>query len=110
MKPRDYGIPVRHLKGIGTHWTNGCFVCGGKCDGLYNSVTLIVDSTINADKLCNMFTVGAKSDVTPYGANNIQVFIGGCDVHLPHLYYLYLLAQSGMLNASLIELAQKFDL
>lgn len=75
------------LRGIGTDHTPGCFVCGGE-PGMYSNVSGFVTSKEAGEQIVAWFPRGARLDYREHEPNWIQVKVGACAVHLPHLQQL----------------------
>lgn len=88
-----------HLKfasrGIGLDELDCCFVCGEKerepgSGNMFHNIAAFVASRDDGDKLTAWFWPGsARVDYREYEPHRIQLKIGACTRHLPHLRYLH---------------------
>jgi hypothetical protein len=95
-----------HCRGIGKDYTPGCFVCGGPST-LYHNISGFVASREAGVNIVRWFGgAGAILDYRVHEPNWIQVKIGSCDAHLPHLRKLDELTASSVITGDVVKRAR----
>lgn len=76
-------------RGIGSDSTPGCFVCGGP-EGLHSNISGFVQCREAGERVVKLVGQGVWMDYREHSPDRIQVKIGACKGHLPHLQNLHL--------------------
>jgi len=75
------------VRGIGADRSPGCFVCGVQ-QPLYSNFAAFVRTKAIGEQIVGMFLYGAWLDYREFEPTWIQVKVGACDDHVPHLQLL----------------------
>ena len=110
LKPGGGGEFFRS-RGIGLDSVD-CFVCGthdrdGKRHHMLNNISAFAQCKEAGGRIVALFPQGARLDYREYEPDRVQVKIGACDLHLPHLQKLDLLVQDGVISENRIATARE---
>jgi hypothetical protein len=90
-------------RGIGSDYTNGCFICGGD-NSLMNNISAFVKSKKEGERAVSWFDRGAVLDYREKEPEWIQVKIGACDNHIDSLEKLdAMISEYDVLRESMIK-------
>ncbi|HLD06116.1 MAG TPA: hypothetical protein VJC16_01100, partial [Candidatus Nanoarchaeia archaeon] len=93
-------------RGISFDNTPGCFVCGGG-PALHNNISAFVQCKAAGERVVALFRgKGARMDYREHEPDRVQVKIGACKGHVPHLQKLQALAEDGVITSARIEEAK----
>lgn len=111
LKPGGGGEFFRS-RGIGLD-SCACFVCGAQQNRnergsvFLNNIAAFAQCKEAGERVVAMFPQGARLDYREHEPDRVQVKIGACDLHLPHLQKLDLLVQDGIISENRIATARE---
>lgn len=111
QRPGDGGEFFRS-RGIGLD-SGTCFVCGApqnrneRGSPFLNNIAAFVQCKEAGERIVAQFTQGARLDYREYEPDRVQVKIGACDLHLPHLQKLEQFTQGGIITGAHVTMARE---
>ena len=78
-------------RGVGTDSTPGCWICKTATEkrSMHNNISAFVQHKDAGDRIVRMLGYGAYVDYRTYEPDRVQVKVGTCLAHVPHLNLLH---------------------
>lgn len=95
-------------RGIGLDSGLTCFVCGGSSSGYLKNIAAFVNTKEAGERVVALFDAfngGARLDYREHSPDRVQVKVGACGKHGPHLKKLDLLCEDGRITSDRIAAA-----